>query len=91
VLVASSENAIRGLLMHLFSIPVDRISEIEIPTGLPLVYDVQRKCLSLLEGDFDDYNFGTSGELLFTPCQLPEISEFDYAPDAELSSTGASR
>ena len=34
VLVASSENAIRGLLMHLFDIPEQRISEIEIPTGL---------------------------------------------------------
>jgi 2,3-bisphosphoglycerate-dependent phosphoglycerate mutase len=75
VLVASSENAIRGLLMHLFDIPADRISGIEIPTGLPLVYDVQRKCLSLLEGDFSDHNFGNSGELLFTPCLLPDEEE----------------
>ena len=52
VLVASSENAIRGLLMHLFDIPPARISEIEIPTGLPLVYDVRYRCLRLLEGDF---------------------------------------
>jgi len=72
VLVASSENAIRGLLMHLFNIPVARISEIEIPTGLPLVYDVRNRCLRLLEGDFSTYNFGKSGELLFTPCQLPD-------------------
>jgi 2,3-bisphosphoglycerate-dependent phosphoglycerate mutase len=34
VLIASSENAIRGLLMHLCEIPTDRISEVEIPTGL---------------------------------------------------------
>jgi bisphosphoglycerate-dependent phosphoglycerate mutase len=27
--------------MHLFNIPVARISEIEIPTGLPLIYDVR--------------------------------------------------
>ena len=72
VLVASSENAIRGLLMHLFNIPKERISEIEIPTGLPLVYDVRNRCLRLLEGDFSTYNFGKSGELLFTPCQLPD-------------------
>merc|ERR1712046_187864 len=32
VLIASSENAIRGLLMHLFSIPPDMISGVEIPT-----------------------------------------------------------
>jgi len=76
VLVASSENAIRGLLMHLFNIPPERISEIEIPTGLPLVYDVRYRCLRLLEGDFSTYNFGKSGELLFTPCQIPD-GEFD--------------
>ena len=72
VLIASSENAIRGLLMHLFNIPPARISEIEIPTGLPLVYDVQSRCLRLLEGDFSSYDFGKSGELLFTPCEVPE-------------------
>ena len=78
VLVASSENAIRGLLMHLFDIPPERISEIEIPTGLPLVYDVRYKCLRLLgEGDFSEYNFGKSGELLFTPCELPDEAFYD--------------
>ena len=41
MLIASSENAIRGLLMHLCDIPEDRISEVEIPTGLPLIYDVK--------------------------------------------------
>jgi len=75
VLIASSENAIRGLLMHLFDIPPHKISGIEIPTGLPLVYDVEQRCLSLLEGDFSDYNFGKSGELLFTPCVLPAPDE----------------
>eukprot|EP00327_Prymnesium_parvum_P002144 CAMPEP_0182841742 /NCGR_PEP_ID=MMETSP0006_2-20121128/25215_1 /TAXON_ID=97485 /ORGANISM="Prymnesium parvum, Strain Texoma1" /LENGTH=571 /DNA_ID=CAMNT_0024971285 /DNA_START=18 /DNA_END=1734 /DNA_ORIENTATION=+ len=75
VLVASSENAIRGLLMHLFNIPEERISEIEIPTGLPLVYDTSSRCLSLLEGDFSDHNFGASGELLFTPCALDYQTE----------------
>jgi len=66
VLVASSENAIRGLLMHLLDIPEERIAEIEIPTGLPLMYDYQNRRLSLLEGDVDSYNFGKGGaELLF--------------------------
>lgn len=50
----------------------DRISEIEIPTGLPMIYDISSRCLSLLEGDFSDYNFGVSGELLFTPCQVED-------------------
>ena len=35
VLIASSENAIRGLLMHLCEIPVEKISGLEIPNGLP--------------------------------------------------------
>ena len=39
VLISSSENAIRGLLMHLCDIPIDQIHQVEIPTGLPLVYD----------------------------------------------------
>lgn len=74
VLIASSENAIRGLLMHLCEIPMDRIHEVEIPTGLPLIYDVKRKCIRLLEDDSDPefrlskYDFGTSPELLFRRC-----------------------
>ena len=72
VLIASSENAIRGLLMHLLEIPTDRIVDIEIPTGLPLVYDLRHKCLRLLEGDFEDYNFGAAADLLFTECALPD-------------------
>lgn len=37
VLISSSENAIRGLLMHLCSIPEDKITGLEIPNGLPYV------------------------------------------------------
>lgn len=35
VLISSSENAIRGLLMHLCDIPEDKITGLEIPNGLP--------------------------------------------------------
>ena len=76
VLISSSENAIRGLLMHLLHIPESEISSIEIPTGLPLVFDMRHRCLRLLEGDFTDYNFGAGGDLLFTPC---EITDDDFA------------
>lgn len=54
VLVASSENAIRGLLMHLCDIPSDRIAEVEIPTGLPLIYNVNKRCIQLLETGEED-------------------------------------
>ncbi len=42
VLIASSENAIRGLLMHLCEIPTDVIHEIEYVLS-PFLYD----CFSL--------------------------------------------
>ena len=80
VLVASSENAIRGLLMHLCDIPTDRIHEIDIPNSVPLVYDLKKKCIYILddgeetEEDFYNplrrYTFGESPELLFKPCDF---------------------
>ena len=74
VLIASSKNAIRGLLMHLCEIPEDRIHEVEIPTGVPLVYDVRTKRIRLLDdglygnGDpAERYNFGKASNYLFQP------------------------
>jgi 2,3-bisphosphoglycerate-dependent phosphoglycerate mutase len=72
VLIASSENAIRGLLMHLCDIPIDRIHQVEIPTGLPLVYDSVTRRIRLLEDGLegspvDRYDFGASPELLLKP------------------------
>ena len=82
VLIASSENAIRGLLMHLCDISPDRINEVEIPTGLPLIYSLKKKCIRILDDgvdrkDEDDplsrYNFGSSPELLFKPCDYSDV------------------
>jgi 2,3-bisphosphoglycerate-dependent phosphoglycerate mutase len=47
VLVSSSENAIRGLLMHLCEIPEEKIAELEIPNGLPLIFDIKSKCVKV--------------------------------------------
>ena len=87
VLVSSSENAIRGRLMHLCDIPSERIAEVEIPTGLPLVFDVKRRCLRLLDDGrypadpaeaLARWNFGTASDLLFRPCESDdEDSECD--------------
>lgn len=79
VLIASSENAIRGLLMHLLEIPEDKISGLEIPNGLPLIFDMNSKCIKLLDdGSGEDplvkYNFGASASYLFRPCTLPDGS-----------------
>ena len=47
VLISSSENAIRGLLMHLCEIPEEKITGLEIPNGLPLDFDLKSKCLKV--------------------------------------------
>jgi bisphosphoglycerate-dependent phosphoglycerate mutase len=47
VLISSSENAIRGLLMHLCEIPEEEITGLEIPNGLPLIFDVRSKCVKV--------------------------------------------
>lgn len=59
--------------MHLCDIPQDKIPLVEIPTGLPLIYDAtQRKIRLLQDGALGDsinplkrYNFGLAPELLF--------------------------
>ena len=40
VLVAAHGNSLRALVKHLEAIPDDEISDLEIPTGAPLVYDL---------------------------------------------------
>mmetsp|Transcript_22359 Transcript_22359/g.40111 ORF Transcript_22359/g.40111 Transcript_22359/m.40111 type:complete len:911 (-) Transcript_22359:158-2890(-) len=82
VLIASSENAIRGLLMHLCEIPEDKIAGLEIPNGLPLIFDMNSKCIKLLddgsgEDPLEKYNFGPSASYLFRPCKNPDGSEDD--------------
>jgi len=93
VLVSSSENAIRGLLMHLCDIPTERINEVEIPTGLPLIFDVNQKCLRLLDdGEYSTvpeealarWNFGTALDMLFRPCDS-EIGEGEDAENCDAS------
>mmetsp|Transcript_3745 Transcript_3745/g.4312 ORF Transcript_3745/g.4312 Transcript_3745/m.4312 type:complete len:852 (+) Transcript_3745:42-2597(+) len=74
VLISSSENAIRGLLMHLCEIPEDQISGLEIPNGLPLIFDVNSKCIKLLDDGtgrdpLEVHNFGNAANYLFRPCQ----------------------
>lgn len=96
VLIASSENAIRGLLMHLCEIPEEKINGLEIPNGLPLIFDMNSKCVKLLDdGTTDDplekYNFGTSASYLFKPCIDDEGCGFTFdAEGIELSESDQS-
>mmetsp|Transcript_18961 Transcript_18961/g.19081 ORF Transcript_18961/g.19081 Transcript_18961/m.19081 type:complete len:735 (-) Transcript_18961:184-2388(-) len=74
VLIASSENAIRGLLMELCEIPAKKIHELEIPTGVPIIYDVKKKRIRLLDDGLtpdpiERYNFGEAKSYIFRPCE----------------------
>jgi hypothetical protein len=63
--------------MHLCDIPHDKIPCIEIPTGLPMLYDHDRRCVRLLEdganteNPLERYNFGSAPELIFKFQGLP--------------------
>jgi hypothetical protein len=77
VLITSHENAIRGILMHLCSIPEEAMNELHLPNGVPLVYNVQGKCITLLDdgsgrNPMDVYNFGPAAKYLFKPCELTD-------------------
>jgi 2,3-bisphosphoglycerate-dependent phosphoglycerate mutase len=97
VLIASSENAIRGLLMHLCDIPVDKITELEIPNGLPIIFDIKSRCVKLLDdGSGKDplevYNFGKAAGYLFRPCEkedgsIDEECDIRYASDKDFVMT----
>ncbi|GAB5355901.1 hypothetical protein AAMO2058_000244700 [Amorphochlora amoebiformis] len=71
ILVVSSENAIRGLLMELCDISTADITSVEIPTGLPMLYDIKSRSIKMLDdGNFKGdplkrYNYGSKPELLF--------------------------
>ena len=40
VLISAHGNSLRALVKHLSNIPDDEITELEIPTGQPIVYDL---------------------------------------------------
>lgn len=70
VLIASSENAIRGMLMHLCDIPAELISQLNIPNGVPLIYDMKSRTVKLLDDGSgvrtaDKYDFGPAADYLF--------------------------
>eukprot|EP00549_Striatella_unipunctata_P022718 CAMPEP_0118687124 /NCGR_PEP_ID=MMETSP0800-20121206/8204_1 /TAXON_ID=210618 ORGANISM="Striatella unipunctata, Strain CCMP2910" /NCGR_SAMPLE_ID=MMETSP0800 /ASSEMBLY_ACC=CAM_ASM_000638 /LENGTH=596 /DNA_ID=CAMNT_0006584265 /DNA_START=18 /DNA_END=1809 /DNA_ORIENTATION=- len=101
VLISSSENAIRGLLMHLCEIPEEQITKLEIPNGLPLIFDVKSKCVKLLDdGSGQDplqkYNFGDAASYLFRPCttddgNVDEECDIRFMSDAFFESQGLNK
>ncbi|KAJ8602664.1 hypothetical protein CTAYLR_004115 [Chrysophaeum taylorii] len=61
VLISAHNNVLRCLVQYLDKIPVDRIREIEIPTGVPLVYDLDANLAPV--GDLSSEN-GFTGKFL---------------------------
>lgn len=77
VLITSHENALRGILMHLCDIPEEAMNDLHLPNGLPIVYNVRRKCITLLDDGsgidpMDIYDFGPAAKYLFRPCELDD-------------------
>lgn len=85
VLITSHENAIRGILMHLCEIPEECMNDLHLPNGVPLVYNVKRKCISLLddgtgEDPLEKYDFGSAAQYLFRPCEIGEDEDWYNGP-----------
>ena len=51
VLVISSKNLLRALLMELTDLPPDALIDLDVPNGQPIVYDVATRRLTLLGRD----------------------------------------
>jgi len=79
VLVVAHYNSLRGLVKHIDSIDTDEIRSVEIPTGIPLVYefDVDMKPI---RSNFSGQG-GMSGSFLATP----EVTQAALKRERELS------
>lgn len=94
VLIASHENAIRGILMELCGIPEEAMQQLHLPNGVPLVYNVRGKCITLLEDDLEYEegltfhkttvkDFGPAAKYLFRPCELDDAFFEEMAQKGE--------
>ena len=77
VLITSHENAIRGILMQLCDIPEEAMNQLHLPNGLPLIYNVRGRCISLLDDGsgldpMEVHDFGPAAKYLFKPCEITD-------------------
>lgn len=81
--------------MHLCDIPTSHIHQVEIPTGLPMIYDPVTKRVRLLEDvnesqpPFTKYNFGNNPDLLFKPADMDPTEFKEIISDSRSSRYGA--
>uniref|UniRef100_A0A7S0AFH5 phosphoglycerate mutase (2,3-diphosphoglycerate-dependent) n=1 Tax=Minutocellus polymorphus TaxID=265543 RepID=A0A7S0AFH5_9STRA len=88
VLITSHENALRGILMHLCDIPVEAMNQLHLPNGLPLVYSVKGKCITLLDDGsgkdpMEEHDFGPAAKYLFKPCEITDEFYIEMEKRAE--------
>jgi len=90
VLVAAHNNVIRCLCKHLDGLSVDRLRDLEIPTGAPLVYTLDRETLKpvgepdelgfrgkfLKSDDYPDQDLGLSRSGVLSPSALGSTRVF---------------
>ena len=63
--------------MHLCDIPEEAMNQLHLPNGLPLVYNVRGRCISLLDDGsgqdpMEKHDFGPAAKYLFKPCVITE-------------------
>ena len=63
--------------MHLCGIPEEAMNQLHIPNGVPLVYNIKGKCITLLEDEEAEEqisieDFGPAAKYLFRPCELDD-------------------
>jgi len=92
VLVAAHGNSIRGMLKHLDGIADEEMTEVEVPTGIPLVYQLDKELRPIRSeravAPLTGYFLGDSEEIAAAKRQVAEQSAVRYgekdATDAEM-------
>lgn len=86
VLVAAHGNSIRGLLKYLDSISDDEITSVEVPTGIPLVYDLDRELKPIIaEGSVAPLSgafLGDAEAIKAAQDKVAKQTQVDSTPDA---------
>jgi 2,3-bisphosphoglycerate-dependent phosphoglycerate mutase len=93
VLVAAHGNSIRGMLKYLDNISDDEITKLEIPTGIPLVYDLDKdlrpiphpNAIAPLTGAF----LADAEALKAAQEEVANQSKLRYGQDSEAAATAA--
>lgn len=82
VLVISSKNALRALLMHIADVPADALPSVDVPNSVPFSYDLRSRTIHALDGE----GGGLSRSL--SPHELSSFSAARSLPGMARSAAG---